>query len=310
MVPRVGIIGVGGIGQTLKKRIKEESWTLAWMAGNSKKRWSSPSPVDVVFVAISTLDMGEAARDYILRFVKKGIPVVTCEKGSWAYHPEALTPHRKLIGYQAACGGGTELLRKLSTEVLTEGVMIDSVINATLQHLFSPIQGRVMPRARLYEAQRLRLVEPGPGGLMRTIQGEVKDATLKACVLFNTTLSCGEGITPQQFSRREFIRSDLERMRKDNFQYRFTVSFTNRACGFGDQVWPGEFRAQCGDWKVKGGFGLTEEDGFWIPDGPMNGYRIVGSPHHKATDVYVGPGAGRAPTVGAMMNDAKRLLRI
>lgn len=308
MAPTVGIIGAGGIAQALEKEIQKEGWKIAWMKSRSKGRITRD--VDLVFNAISTLDAGQAASRYMLPFLKRGTPVTTCEKGSWAYYPKKLFPHKELIGYQAACGGGSELLRQLSTEVLVhESALIQTVINASMHFLFSPVQGIVSPQKQVSAAKKLCLVEPGARGLLKTINGEIEDAIRKACVLFNTTLSCGLFVTPKQFFRQPLTLRDLERMRKDNFHYRFVVSFTNYKDGFGDQIWPGEFRAKCADWKISGGFVYTLGEEFWLPDGPMNGYRII-SPFRESPEVYAGLGAGHAPTVGAMINDAKRLLHI
>jgi homoserine dehydrogenase len=308
MAPTIGIIGAGGIAQALEKEVLKEGWSVEWMKSRSQGRITRH--VDLVFNAISTLDSGQAATRYTLPFLTRGIPVTTCEKGSWAYYPKELFPYKELIGYQAACGGGSELLRHLSTEVLVhESTLIETVINASMHFLFSPVGNVVSPQKQLRPAKELFLVEPEADGLLRTINGEIEDAMRKACVLFNTTLSCDLFITPKQFFRQPFTRSDLERMRKDNFHYRFVVLFTNYKDGFGDQMWPGEFRAQCADWKISGGFGYTLGEEFWLPDGPMNGYRII-SAFREKPEMYAGLGAGHASTVGAMMNDAKRLLRV
>ena len=85
---------------------------------------------EVVFLTISTLDKGEAARDYIISCMNAGIPVITCEKGSLSYHAVMLKPYLKNIGYSAAVGGGTMILGYVKSRHLEDRqVSISAVLN-------------------------------------------------------------------------------------------------------------------------------------------------------------------------------------
>ncbi|MFA6938758.1 MAG: NAD(P)-binding domain-containing protein [Candidatus Paceibacterota bacterium] len=102
MKMRVGIIGTGKIARHLISRLKdmgiETCFSINRSNSSSLERLLLKERPEAVFLTISTLDKGEAAREYILQCVKNNVPVITCEKGAFAYHASALQPYFNKIG--------------------------------------------------------------------------------------------------------------------------------------------------------------------------------------------------------------------
>src|SRR3989344_7683683 len=150
MTIKAGIIGAGRIAQHLQLRLEKQNWEVifslcqnAYVLGQktherkeeslSELLRSLPMKPDIMFLAIPTVNRGEAARDYIQDCVNMGIPIVTCEKGALAYHAKVLDPSLNLIGFTAAVGGGTQLLRYVRDRRLNKRkVKIHAVLNGTL----------------------------------------------------------------------------------------------------------------------------------------------------------------------------------
>lgn len=311
MAPKVGIIGAGGIARHLKKRLTKKGWIVAWIGGRSLGDLRLLEKVDLVFNAISTLDNGEAARDNILFFVKRGIPVVTCEKGALAYHAKVLRRYMRLIGYQAACGGGSELLRYLLRLGVADrrGTHFWTVLNASLNMLFSEIGKGTKPGVAHRLAQKRRFLEPGKGSLFFAVSGELQDVLRKACVLFNTVLAKKEYLTPDMLTSWSLSQKELRFLCRHAKDYRYVVAFMNYKSGFGRQRHHGGFEAKVGEWSIKAGFRLIPPASRWIPDGPTNAVGIAGVDKNKRPfKVFSGKGAGHRPTTTAMITDAERLL--
>ncbi len=183
---------------------------------------------EAVFLTISTLDKGEAARDYILTCVNAGIPVITCEKGALAYHAGVLKPHLDKIGFNATVGGGTMMLGYLKGRHFeNKQVDIYAVLNGTLNFIFDEIaRGRSLGEA-CEEARRLGYAEPGANGPLSLINGECRDVIMKTCVFFNTLLAKKMFITPEYFSPFEQTIEDLDELNEKGGNHRLVVSFSN-----------------------------------------------------------------------------------
>ena len=129
----------GGIAKHLQSRLVGQghhAWLTVRKSKEEFKALLRSEQIQAVFIAISTLDKGEAARDYILTCVEAGIPVITCEKGALAYHAKVLKPHLDYIGFSATVGGGTRMLKYVQDRQLTgKQVEIHAVVNGTQLHL-------------------------------------------------------------------------------------------------------------------------------------------------------------------------------
>jgi hypothetical protein len=304
MPPVVGIIGGGGIARNLETRIKKKDWKISWIGGRSSLPPLAErlKGVDLVFNAMSTLDDGAAAYGENLAFVSRDIPVVTCEKGSWAAYGRHLWQWRHLIDANAACGGGSELMRYVASLALTR-VLIEVVLNASLNFLFS-YSGSIDEAC--VAAQERHLLEPGEGSVLARINSELFDAMLKACVFVALVLSEGKDfLTPQMCGRPLLSEEELAAMLLERSRYRYVVSFTDYENGFGPQRHPGEFRARAGRWHIKGAFVKFSDGCQWSPDSAANAVNVIDL---RNRPIYTGPGAGYGPTTRVMLNGAYRLL--
>ena len=331
----VGIIGAGNIAQCLKRRLENMGHkvlfilrsTLCICDGTELQRNNLtlkelidgkiiPIP-QVVFIAIPTLknDEGKSALKYILDCVELHIPVVTCEKGSPAYHYSKLFAHANKIGFTATVGGGTQMLRFLRDRQLNmrSSVQIDAVVNGTLNFIFDEVSrgGRTLGEA-CGEAVHLGYAEPGARNPTDLINGELQDITMKTCVLYNTVLADNTTITPNNIGFLHVGAKDLENLGERAGRYRFIVSFTKGQVRNPDFFGGICFTETIEAWRIQGGFRDTHQDPellSWLPSGVGNAAHVTegelgaGGKYHLS-----GPGAGAEPTATAMINDMLRLL--
>jgi homoserine dehydrogenase len=143
---------------------------------------------DALVVAISTKDDGSAACDMILKAVQIGKPVVTCEKGALSEYFDELAPYLERIGYNSACGSGTNILCLLRNTLGTKRVF--GIVNGTCNYVSwftrqddGPLETRLQKGIK--EAQRLLLCEPGTDSPAQIINGELADACRKTVIVYN-----------------------------------------------------------------------------------------------------------------------------
>lgn len=328
---KVGIIGTGGISKCLQLRLQSIGWSVVFLVRRQTYSFNGAEYArnkmtisdlldeanpDLVFLAISTLDKGEEAKNYISDCVKKSIPVVTCEKGALAYHAQALEPFFALIGFTATVGGGTQLIGYLHNRFINRRhVEIHAVINGTLNFVFDEVArgGRTLGEA-CDEAMKLGYAEPGARNALSLINGELRDVMMKTCVLFNTTLARNEFITPSKLGALELAPWQLEELSQKAADYRFVVSFSNRTAPkrhsfFNDNF----FEIAVGEWYIQGGFRQVHGDtdlASWLPGGVGNAAHIIeGELGSGGKYILSGPGAGHEATTTVMQNDAERLLK-
>jgi homoserine dehydrogenase len=312
---KISIIGAGGIAKHLQSRLKAQGHH-AWLTTRRNKEEFSgllkSKQIQAVFIAISTLDKGEAARDYILASVKAGIPVITCEKGALAYHAEILKPHLDKIGFSATVGGGTRMLKYVAERHLAgKQAEIHAVVNGTLNFIFDEIRrgGR-----SLGEACKLGYAEPGASDPLSLINGELRDVRMKTCVFFNTVLAAQKLVTPDHFGSLEQTADDLERLSEEGGDHRLVVSFLNHKS---TREYP-RYGKQFGlhfieGWHITGAFRqITQASQLssWLPGGVGNAVHIIeGELGSGGKYTLSGPGAGHEPTTSAMLADFEELCK-
>jgi len=324
---KVAIIGAGSIAKVLKRRLRENGYVITshvsrkgylvdglfikWSATESQicEEILSKRP-SIVFLAISTLDNGVSAANYIRFFAGKNIPVVLCEKGSLAYHAKKISPFFKNIGFSAVVGGGTQMLGYLQgRHPRRRLVEISAVVNGTLNFIFDSNDGSLGERCG--EAQRLGYAEPGAESVLSLINGELKDVTMKACCIFNVALREFSFLTPEELGFILLTEEELKELGRKT-GYRVVVSFSNYNVPVEHAFFKRKFNALADGWYIQGGFRHVGEDADtagWLPGGVKNAIHIVeGEFGSGGTYTLTGPGAGAEPTTTAMLNDADRLL--
>lgn len=329
----VGIIGDGGIAKHLRVRLENSGYKIVFVLRRKTYIFNTRAcernerslqqllqelpdlKIDVMFLAISTLDTGEAARDYILECVEAGIPVITCEKGALAYHAQTLSKHLGAVRCSAAVGGGTQMVRYLRSRNPNQGLTdIYAVVNGTLNFVFHQIShgGRTLGEA-CAEAIRLGYAEPGAHNPLSLINGELKDVERKACVLFNTALTQETFLDPGMLGNLEMTARQLEDISRNAGDYRLVVSFSNRPKARGMTLGgKGMYvKKVIAGWNVEIGFcSLSQNPNFqsWLPGSVGNTLHIVeGEFGSGGTYSLSGPGAGHEATTTAMLNDLHSL---
>ena len=331
---KAGIIGRGLIGSELYKRLQTGGWDVVGVAnksGFSKNlpktgtiipivvQYDNPSKVidvffqegvDVMFLAIPTLDDGEIAQDYIRQSITAGIPIVTCEKGALGnYFNEVF--NSQMLGYNAAVGGGTRLLRYARTQCSVQTEEIHAVINGTLNYIFEGLSnGRSLGEV-VDETIRLGYAEPGTENPLDVLNKEaVGDVPMKAAILFNVCGLTDDKIRARDVIRKELQENDLSNLVREAKKRRYIVSIT-RDDESEDVI--GGFRSQVGNWIISAGFKNVDENPLYhslMPGGVNNALLISEGKYGKDGHYKVsGPGAGAAPTTSTMIKDAIDLLK-
>ena len=328
MTPRVAVIGLGGIGTALVKRITDEKhWDIAF-AGSRSTYPRSHNPVDdilselkqadpdLTFLCMSSQDKGKAALAYTTACVRVGKKVVTCEKGMLAnFAEECVEEMLPFIGYSAAVGGGTHMLPYLQARrPNSHSMYIEAVINGSLNRSFQRVaSGEVTFAGAFAEAKALKIAEPDCKDEMDFINGECADLLNKTCVVANTSLIRDSFITPNHLIGGLYYTDEqIVELTAKAAEYRFVVTFTNRKEFTPHEYFGPHFRVSVEDWEIEGGAREIKSVHWRLPDDVDNALCIVEGNAFGSGGRYVlyGPGAGVEQTTTAMLNDAERLLRI
>jgi homoserine dehydrogenase len=316
---KVGVIGRGSIATILVERLKDEF--DAHIAFQYHTESKEPYHVllekhepDVVFMAIATNDTGEAARDYINDTVHLyNIPIITCEKGALSYHYEGLKSYLRLVGYSASITGGTMALSYVKERHLNKKeVHLNAVLNGTLNYIFYRLGHGATLAGACAEAGKLGYAEPGATDIVALLNGELKDVTMKICVLYNVALSNGEYISPRDFKQNAFTEDSLFSLNSSTKAYRYIVFMSNVYDSFNNAKLISPLRLKKGTWNIEASFKeipALSENTAWIPSGVGNVIQILLGKHGEYGECMItGPGAGLRETTEAMLDDARRLL--
>lgn len=323
IVKKVAIIGAGAIAKRLKERLKSQGDEVCFsLRRNSTQSLKDLLPfhdLDAVFLAISTLDRGEAARDYIFACAEADIPIITCEKGALAYHAKVLQPCSSLIGCSASVGGGTGILNYIrGRNPNNQPMNISVVLNGTLNFILDEMQGRGRTLGEACgEASKLGIAEPGNDGPQGLINGELIDVGRKVCVFFNTVIATNEFLTPNHLGAFTLTRDEVQELSEDGADYRMLASFSNHPSAVvkaehqSSEFLGPSFKIMIDGWTILAGFRKVanrSEFKSWLPSGVGNALHIVEGEFGKGGKyTLVGPGAGAEPTTSAMLNDFDQL---
>ena len=339
MTIKIALIGAGGIAQRLQKRLEEMGYTVCWrlrretyeigkISHDREDRTlqelleqSELCVPQIVCIAISTLDKGERARDYIMDCIKAGVSqVITCEKGSLAFHAKELAPYfssensgllSTSLKFNATVTGGVQSLSYLRSRGLKNKKRIanvQTVLNGTLNFVFDMVErgGRSLGEA-CEEASRLGYAEPGASDALTLINGEMRDVIMKTCVLFNTTLARRNFLTPEMLGDFELTTAQLEKLSEEAMNYRLVVSFSNQPVSREHVFLEGNFTTTIDGWHIQGGFRNIRGDAellSWLPGGVGNAVHVIeGKFGVGGKYTLVGPGAGHEATTTAILND-------
>ena len=309
----------GKIGQEFRSRIEKLDWVVFTLPRSN----SAPDialfdslilATDVVVIAISTKDRGEAEYFYMKRALDAGKKVVTAAKGALANFSVELEPHIKNIGFNASCGGGSEILDLITRNERGSISRVTGVVNATLNFILDRVANGTSPEDALAEAIELGFVEPGSHGLLAVFNKEFEDLRNKLTILSNR-IWAGNCLTPirsSSVSEMHLEQSGLERVLSLASTHRYFVDivpyhvkFENDDCAhFHHGMWTG----RAGLIRIdKMPFSTirvpkAEENCIFIE-------RDATSMVPRCQRYRTGLGAGQVPVVSAMITDLERLTK-
>ena len=328
MKPKIGIIGTGNIGSELYKKLISKSWDIGCIVDvdgvfttitktkkldDVRNYTEHLNGLDLVFLAIPTLDDGFIAYEYIKNCLAKNVPIVTCEKGALSNYFADLELDLNLgkIGYSATVGGGSRLLRYLKERIGPQVEEIHAIINGTLNYIFSGLaEGRSLGEV-IEETKRLGYAEPGAKHLLDVINKEaIDDARMKSTILFNICNLNPHRIRAKDIKPYRIKASELKKLNREAQNRRYIVSIEKNGNREKDVIWG--FKHHIGNWCLSAGFKHIDDNPLFrklIPEGVDNAVLISeGEFGRDGTYIVSGPGAGPGPTTNSMIIDAENIL--
>lgn len=313
---RIGLLGVGTVGQAVARALIERRDLLSRAAGTqlvlqraavrdlSKSRplateqlSSDPRSVAVaadVDLVIELLGGQEPARSLIASALEAGKPVITANKRVLAWHgPElaALAASKGVeLRYEAAVGGGIPLIGPLTDDLAANRVLeLRAIINGTCNYILTRMaQGETLEDA-LGKAQEAGYAEADPRD---DIDGV--DALDKLCVLVR--LAFHAACTPERIHRqgiRGLDPRDLAYGRELGYVLKL-LAIARRAPGGGIEA------------RVHPAF-LPQGHPLARVDGAYNGVHVIGDLCGPV--MFSGLGAGGDATASAVLADLVHVAR-
>jgi homoserine dehydrogenase len=186
---RIGLLGVGTVGQAVARALIERQDVLSRAAGTTlvlqraavrdlarpralpaDRLTADPAAVanaDDVELVIELLGGQEPARTLIATALERGRPVVTANKRVLAWHgPElaALAARKGVeLRYEAAVGGGIPLIAPLTDDLAANRVLeLRAIINGTCNYVLTRMNSGEAFDAALAQAQQAGYAEADP----------------------------------------------------------------------------------------------------------------------------------------------------
>lgn len=325
---RVGIIGFGNIGKRLYEKLTNNGWIVVFVVTskhvftnsiNTPKdrsdNWLSYChSVDLVFLAIPTLDDGRTALNYITALMAKGIPVVTCEKGALANYFAELKPKLSCIGFSATVGGGSGIVQFLNHRFFTGTLEVHTILNGTLNYIWDDLKmGNPLGHV-VEEIKNLGYTEPGDDDPISIILNEIRsDTTKKTAILFNLCMH-SDAVLAAKNINTVITKEMVARAIKEAGNRRFVISFEKAENFLEEAESVPAFIHYIGDWVITGGFKKVDRNPLitrlcgsatWVNNSVLT---VEGKNGVDGVYLCSGPGAGASPTTAAMIRDAERLL--
>lgn len=219
---RVGLLGVGTVGQAVARALIERRDVLSRAAGASivlqraaVRDLSRPRPLpreqlttdpmavaraDDIDLVVELMGGEEPARGLIAAALERGKPVITANKRVLAWHGPELDKLAASKGvelrYEAAVGGGIPLIAPLTDDLAANRVLdLRAIINGTCNYVLTRMaQGETLEDA-LAKAQEAGFAEADPRDDVDGV-----DAADKLCVLVR--LAFNASCTPAQLHRQ------------------------------------------------------------------------------------------------------------
>ncbi|MCC7004906.1 hypothetical protein IT397_03250 [Candidatus Nomurabacteria bacterium] len=256
-------------------------------------------------------DDGLISLQHMLSFLKRGIPVVACEKLALANYRKYLRKYLRILGINATVGGGSGFPSIIENFSFINEVCL--VANTTMSFIFAEVAKGLPVSQALERAVEMQLSEKGKDDLFDVCRGEIFDNLSKAVNIGNLITGKCVRLSDQKVSL--FTREHLDELLKDPSMVRLSFVVCKRRhipgqgfCHFGRS----HFRV--GDMEVIAGFKRYDHKHPMarptLPMGVRN--RMIVWRELDGTEVnclFEGDGAGPEPTAGMMIGDANMLLQ-
>ena len=308
---RVGLAGLGTVGQGVVKLLLENPDGLAGRAGCgivlTRVASRTPRPevslggagfstdagtlveagdVDAVVETIGGVDADAAlaaAKALFEGAVAAGKHVVTANKALVAVHGNTLFPKARAagvrVGFEATVAGGVPIISALTQGLAANRIeWVAGIVNGTSNYILTAMAQRGEGfRAALAEAQRLGYAEADP-----TFDVEGIDAAHKIAIL--ASLAFG---TPFNFDG--VYAEGIAAITREDMAYAAELGFRIKHLGIAQRGAQPRVHP-C----------LTPEDALIAKvDGVLNAVQVQG--HPVGDTLHVGPGAGAGPTASAIV---------
>ena len=219
---RIGLLGVGTVGQAVARALLERQDVLSRAAGTTlvlqraavrdpsrpraqkvEKMTADAAAVasaDDVDLVIELIGGEEPARTLIATALERGRPVVTANKRVLAWHgpqlAELAARHGVELRYEAAVGGGIPLIAPLTDDLAANRVLeLRAIINGTCNYILTRMASGESLDDALAKAQAAGYAEADPRDDVEAV-----DAGDKLCVLLR--LAFNVSCTPKDLYRQ------------------------------------------------------------------------------------------------------------
>ena len=310
---RVGIIGVGTVGQSVANILKKNKTLISARAGKeisvikgvvsdlSKARdvdipltdniddIIEDDSIDIIVELVGGIDF---PYEIVKKALSRGKAIVTANKALLAYHRFDLQAIAKdiPIGYEASVAGGIPIINALKVGLSANQITaIKGIMNGTCNYMLTKMmQEGISYDAVLKEAQNLGYAESNPvfdvGGF---------DAAHKLLIL--ASIAYGIDAKPE-----DILIEGIENIEQDDIdfakEFGYNIKLLAIAKKIEDQI---ELRVH----PVL----IKQEQMIAKIDGVMNGISVIGD--CVGETLYYGPGAGGDATASAVIADIVEIVR-
>lgn len=302
---KVGIIGVGTVGQSVVKILEENQDIITARAGVqivpqsgvvndlSKKRDVSialsddPNFIledDSIDIVVELMGGIEKPYEIVKKALLKGKSVVTANKALLAYHRYELQDlaHNSSFEYEAAVAGGIPIINALRDGLSANHIQsIRGIINGTCNYMLTKMINEAVPYdVILKEAQELGYAEADP-----TFDVGGYDAAHKLLIL--ASIAYGIDAKPE-----DILIEGIENITQEDIEFAQEFNYSIKLLGIAKK------KENQVELRVHPAL-ISKDEMIAKVDGVMNGVSVIGD--KVGETMYYGPGAGGNATASAVI---------
>ena len=310
---KIGIVGVGTVGQSVANILEKNKKLISARAGKeitvvkgvvsnlSKKRdvniplFDDPNEIlddDSIDIVVELMGGTKKPFEIIKKALYKKKAVVTANKALLAYHRFDL---QKIagdipIGYEASVAGGIPIINALKVGLSANEIMaIKGILNGTCNYMLTKmIEEGVNYDEVLKEAQELGYAEADP-----TFDVGGFDAAHKLLIL--SSIAYGIDAKPE-----DILIEGIEEIKKDDIEFAKEFGYSIKLLAIA--------KKNNGKIELRVHPALVNKDKMIAKiDGVMNGISVIGD--CVGETLYYGPGAGGDATASAVISDIVEIVR-